>query len=88
MFAQCILLLYFHGVNIKVLIRRLEALEKKVETLEKENSFLKEGLAIYENPKNSRNSSNPPSKDENRPKARLWAKILEVKRDERVRLLK
>jgi len=36
------LLLYFHGVNIEVLIRRLDALEKKVETLEKENAFLKE----------------------------------------------
>jgi transposase len=55
-------------VNIKALIRRLEALEKKVETLEKENAFLKERLAKYENPKNSRNSSIPPSRDENRPK--------------------
>jgi transposase len=55
-------------VNIEVLIRRLEALEKKVETLEKENALLKERLAKYENPKNSRNSSVPPSKDENRPK--------------------
>ena len=55
-------------MNIKVLIRRLEALEKKVETLEKENAFLKGRLAKYENPKNSRNSSIPPSKDENRPK--------------------
>lgn len=55
-------------MNIEALIRRLEALEKKVETLEKENAFLKERLAKYENPKNSRNSSIPPSKDENRPK--------------------
>jgi transposase len=55
-------------MNIEVLIRRLEALEKKVETLEKENAFLKDRLAKYENPKNSRNSSIPPSKDENRPK--------------------
>jgi transposase len=61
-------LLYFHGLKIEVLIRRLEALEKKVDTLEKENAFLKERLAKYENPKNSRNSSMPPSKDENRPK--------------------
>ena len=56
-------------MKIAVLIRRLEALEKKVESLEKENAFLKERLAKYENPKNSRNSSIPPSKDENRPKA-------------------
>lgn len=56
-------------MKIAVLIRRLEALEKKVESLEKENAFLKERLAKYENPKNSRNSSLPPSKDENRPKA-------------------
>lgn len=62
------MLLYFHGVNIEALIKRLEALERKVKTLEKENAFLKERLAKYENPKNSRNSSLPPSKDENRPK--------------------
>ena len=62
-------LLYFHGLKIEVLIIRLEALEKKVDALEKENAFLKERLAKYENPKNSRNSSLPPSKDENRPKA-------------------
>lgn len=55
-------------MNIEVLIRRLEALEKKVDALEKENIFLRERLAKYENPKNSRNSSMPPSKDENRPK--------------------
>tara|TARA_R100000935_G_C2816602_1_gene157637 strand:- start:9 stop:1370 length:1362 start_codon:yes stop_codon:yes gene_type:complete len=55
-------------VNIEALIKRLEALERKVKTLEKENAFLKERLAKYENPKNSRNSSLPPSKDENRPK--------------------
>ena len=61
--------MYFHGLKIEVLIRRLEALEKKVEALEKENAFLRERLAKYENPKNSRNSSMPPSKDENRPKA-------------------
>lgn len=55
-------------MNIGLLIERLETLEKKVATLEKENSFLKERLAKYENPKNSRNSSIPPSRDENRPK--------------------
>ncbi len=61
-------ILYFHGLKIEVLIRRLESLEKEVVSLKKENAFLKERLAKYENPKNSRNSSLPPSKDENRPK--------------------
>lgn len=50
------------------IIRRLESLEKEVAALKKENAFLKERLAKYENPKNSRNSSIPPSRDENRPK--------------------
>lgn len=42
-------------------------LSKKNIKLSKENIELKERLAKYENPKNSRNSSVPPSKDENRP---------------------
>jgi len=46
----------------------LERLEKGVFDLEKENEELRERLAKYENPKNSRNSSIAPSKDENRPK--------------------
>ena len=37
-----------------------------MEYLEKENIELRERLSKYENPKNSRNSSIPPSKDENR----------------------
>lgn len=41
---------------------------KRIETLEKENLELKTKLAKYEHPKNSSNSSIPPSKDENRPK--------------------
>ena len=78
--------MYFHGLKIEVLIRRLEALEKKVEALEKENAFLRERLAKYENPKNSSNCSMPPSKDENRPKAKakvcvsLRTKVLEDKK--------
>lgn len=47
---------------------RLEELEKRMFFLEKENSELRERLSKYETPKNSRNSSIPPSKDENRPK--------------------
>lgn len=42
-------------------------LTKRVEQLENENRMLREKLNKYENPKNSRNSSLPPSKDENRP---------------------
>lgn len=43
-------------------------LERRVFDLEKENAELRELLAKHENPKNSRNSSIAPSKDENRPK--------------------
>ena len=52
---------------IKSLIKQLAQLTKRVERLERENSILREKLSKYENPKNSRNSSLPPSKDENRP---------------------
>ena len=55
---------------IQELFHRISELEKKVfaiEGLEKENAYLRERLAKYETPKNSRNSSIPPSKDENRP---------------------
>lgn len=41
---------------------------RKVETLTCENESLKKRLSKYETPKNSNNSSIPPSKDENRPK--------------------
>ncbi|MBX9808112.1 MAG: hypothetical protein K2X95_09985 [Flavobacteriaceae bacterium] len=54
---------------MEVLLLRLEALEKKVSLLEKENALLRERLAKYENPKNSRNSSIAPSKDVNLPKS-------------------
>jgi transposase len=40
----------------------------KVQELEAEVKYLKNRLAKYETPKNSNNSSVPPSKDENRPK--------------------
>lgn len=58
-------------ILIQELFRRIDILEKKVITLEalkKENQELKNRLAKYETPKNSNNSSVPPSKDENRPK--------------------
>tara|TARA_R110002050_G_C8877049_1_gene508549 strand:+ start:86 stop:1432 length:1347 start_codon:yes stop_codon:yes gene_type:complete len=40
----------------------------RLDRLEKENLELRELLSRYENPKNSRNSSIPPSMDENRPR--------------------
>jgi transposase len=52
---------------IESLIEQIAQLTKRVDRLEKENAMLREKLAKYENPKNSRNSSLPPSKDENRP---------------------
>mgnify|MGYP000076199307 CR=1 FL=1 len=53
---------------ISELIARLERLEQRVLELEMENAELREHLTKYENPKNSRNSSIPPSRDGNRPK--------------------
>jgi len=53
--------------SIELLIEQVAQLTKRVERLERENAMLREKLAKYENPKNSRNSSLPPSKDENRP---------------------
>lgn len=43
-------------------------LKKENRQLRKENTSLKERLSSFENPKNSRNSSIPPSRDENRPR--------------------
>lgn len=53
---------------IETLSQKVEKLSKKLITLELENSQLKARLAKYETPKNSNNSSIPPSQDENRPK--------------------
>jgi transposase len=52
---------------IAQLFAEIEQLKKRLSILEKENSALRQKLSKYENPKNSRNSSVPPSKDENRP---------------------
>ncbi|HSM47254.1 MAG TPA: IS66 family transposase [Draconibacterium sp.] len=48
----------------------IAALIQKVDELSLENAELKNRLAKYETPKNSNNSSIPPSKDENRPQRR------------------
>ena len=49
-------------------VQQLEIFEKENKKLRKENATLKQRLSRYEHPKNSNNSSIPPSKDENRPK--------------------
>jgi len=51
---------------IKALESRLLELEGEIISLKKENSILREKLSKYENPKNSKNSSVPPSQDPNR----------------------
>jgi transposase len=52
---------------IKELLQRIEKLESEVIELRKENSYLWSEIEKYKHPKNSNNSSVPPSKDENRP---------------------
>jgi transposase-like protein len=49
-------------------VQQLEVFEKENKKLRKENTVLEQRLSKYEHPKNSNNSSVPPSKDENRPK--------------------
>ena len=46
---------------------KAEMFEERTKLLQRDNAILKEKLAKYENPKNSNNSSIPPSKEENRP---------------------
>ncbi len=55
---------------IQELFKRIGQLERRLEALELENKKLKEKLAKYQTPKNSNNSSIPPSQDQNRPKRR------------------
>lgn len=55
-------------MEFQKILDRLQALELEVLALRKENIQLRERLSFFENPKNSRNSSIPPSKDENRPR--------------------
>jgi len=49
-------------------VQQLEVFEQENKKLRQENTVLKHRLSKYEHPKNSNNSSVPPSKDENRPK--------------------
>lgn len=48
-------------------VKQLEVFEQENKKLRKENTELKHRLSKYQHPKNSNNSSIPPSKDENRP---------------------
>lgn len=54
--------------TVLALLAKVDSLTRKVDLLTKENNHLKKRLSKYETPKNSNNSSIPPSKDENRPK--------------------
>lgn len=56
------------NLTFEQIVKLVTRLEAEVIKLQAENIALKERLAKYENPKNSRNSSIPPSKDENKPK--------------------
>lgn len=67
--------------QVEKLVLLVEKLTQTVAKLTKENMELKERLAHYENSKNSRNSSIPPSKDENRP---LKTKSLREKSQKRI----
>jgi transposase len=56
--------------QVSLLENKIEALKRENEALnflKRENELLKKRLSKYETPKNSNNSSIPPSKDENRP---------------------
>ena len=54
--------------KVEMLNSKVETLTQQIDVLNKENTNLKHRLSKYETPKNSNNSSIPPSKDENRPK--------------------
>jgi len=54
--------------QVKELQKLVAILLKEIDILTKENIDLRHRLSKYEHPKNSNNSSIPPSKDENRPK--------------------
>ena len=53
--------------NAELHKKKAELFENENKWLKRDNAILKEKLTKYENPKNSNNSSVPPSKDENRP---------------------
>ncbi len=64
---------------IQKLLQKFSILEKEIADLKNEVRSLKEKLSRYENPKNSNNSSIPPSQDQNR-----QTKSLRKKSDKKV----
>lgn len=54
--------------KVDLLTLQIEQIEQEYTVLKAENLKIKDRLSKYEHPKNSNNSSVPPSKDENRPK--------------------
>ena len=65
--SQLIEQLFAEIKQLKERLAHLENVENENLKLRLENTVLRQKLSKYENPKNSRNSSVPPSKDENRP---------------------
>ena len=57
--------LVLKSINGKIdeLTKQLDVANRRIEFLEMVNAVLKERLAFYETPKDSHNSSIPPSKD-------------------------
>jgi len=57
--------LVLQSINGKIdgLTKQLDCAREEIIVLKKENIVLKERLAVYETPKDSHNSSIPPSKD-------------------------
>ncbi|MEA1876534.1 MAG: FISUMP domain-containing protein [Bacteroidota bacterium] len=75
-------------ITIEILFREIQALRlrvsqleeenKRIPILEKENAALKARLSKYKTPKNSNNSSIPPSQDENRPKRKSLSSYIYI----------
>lgn len=72
----------YYSTNVEYLCRMtkdVKELQNMVRTLINEVEELKRRLSKYENPKNSNNSSIPPSQDENRPKRKSLREKTEKK---------
>lgn len=70
--------LVLQSINGKIdgLTTQLDCAREEIIVLKKENAVLKERLAVYENPKDSHNSSIPPSKDSLAAQAEKSKKLL------------
>ena len=67
-FSEVIIQLELLKKELDLIKTELSVLKSRNSELKSENTILKERLSKYEHPKNSKNSSIPPSKDENRAK--------------------